>query len=245
MTKNAIVSLGLLAALAAGCDQNQDVGNNVDAGQPTDAGNDLAHAGPATDMAMADTDKRVFVSSLIYKGDLKTAGGGATGLEGGDKICQHLADAAVLGGTWKAWLSDANTNAIDRISEGPWHTFEFVRDSGGTITGVYINKVFNNKANMTTVPLASINMTEFGREVSSSGEGSITFVWTGTTGAATPAQETCANWTSSDASDEGIMGVPSSVAVAWTDDPEWGAAHGDQTAPRPCNEPHHIYCFEQ
>ena len=62
--------------------------------------------------------KTVFVTSLDLLGDLlgeaKTlfpdptteCGSVATGLEGADCICQELAEAAELSGTYKAWLSD-------------------------------------------------------------------------------------------------------------------------------------------
>ena len=42
------------------------------------------------------------------------------GLEGGDAICQKLADAAGSEGlTWKAYLSATGINAKDRIGSGP------------------------------------------------------------------------------------------------------------------------------
>ena len=46
------------------------------------------------------------------------------GLEGADKICQSLAQAAGAGGkTWRAYLSTqgaSGVNARDRIGKGPW-----------------------------------------------------------------------------------------------------------------------------
>src|SRR5688572_3513455 len=65
---------------------------------------------------------RVFVSSLRYPADLKTAGGKATGKASADAICQTLADAAGLGGTYVAWLSTSDQNAIDHVQgPGPWY----------------------------------------------------------------------------------------------------------------------------
>lgn len=44
------------------------------------------------------------------------------GLAGADAHCQSLAEAAgVQGKTWRAYLSTNNTNARDRIGEGPWY----------------------------------------------------------------------------------------------------------------------------
>ncbi len=46
------------------------------------------------------------------------------GLEGADRICQNLAQAAGAGAkTWRAYLSTQGTNAVnakDRIGRGPW-----------------------------------------------------------------------------------------------------------------------------
>jgi len=53
--------------------------------------------------------RRIFVTSQFYTGDLG-------GLEGADAKCQTLADAANLGGTYKAWLSSTRLDARDRLS---------------------------------------------------------------------------------------------------------------------------------
>src|SRR5437870_4261918 len=50
---------------------------------------------------------RAFVTKASFTGDLKAQGAGASGLEGGDKLCQTAASAASLPGTFKAWLSDS------------------------------------------------------------------------------------------------------------------------------------------
>ena len=51
-------------------------------------------------------------------------GGNLGGLEGADKICQDLAQAAGHGArTWRAYLSTQGSNAVnarDRIGPGPW-----------------------------------------------------------------------------------------------------------------------------
>jgi hypothetical protein len=51
-------------------------------------------------------------------------GGDLGGLEGADKLCQSLAQAAGAGNrTWKAYLSTQGANAVnarDRIGKGPW-----------------------------------------------------------------------------------------------------------------------------
>jgi len=55
------------------------------------------------------TQKRVFVTSESYTADLG-------GLAGADAKCQKLADAAKLGGTYRAWLSDSTTHAKYRLT---------------------------------------------------------------------------------------------------------------------------------
>jgi hypothetical protein len=64
-----------------------------------------------------------------FGGDLRY--GEATGLEGADKLCRTIAEAALPGAgekTWRAFLSASTggtnggaVNAIDRIGEGPWY----------------------------------------------------------------------------------------------------------------------------
>jgi hypothetical protein len=111
--------------------------------------------------------KRVFVTSTAYTGNLAAAGGKIDGLEGADALCNTAAAAASLGGTWKAWVSDGTNRAADRITgAGPWKKL----DSGRTT-------VFNNKANLSTLPLAPIDYNENGQSVGSSGS---VGVWTGT-----------------------------------------------------------------
>jgi hypothetical protein len=58
---------------------------------------------------------RVFVTSTIYMGYLG-------GLDGADAKCQSVANAAQLGGTFKAWLRDDTTAARDRLNHatGPY-----------------------------------------------------------------------------------------------------------------------------
>ncbi len=63
---------------------------------------------------------KAFVSSETPTGNL----GGVTGA---DAICNKLAKAAGLPGTYVAWISTANVNAIDRITgAGPWQRVDGV-----------------------------------------------------------------------------------------------------------------------
>lgn len=154
--------------------------------------------------------KRIFATNAQYPGNLG-------GLPGADQKCSTAAQAAGLGGTWKAWLSDANTDAIDRITaNGPW----YLRDNE--------TRVFNNKANLMTNPLVSISRDENGNSVSAA------LAWTGTrVGGARSTH--CASWTSSAAGQNGQVGSTVSSSNSWT----------EESTAIACDGPQHLYCLEQ
>jgi hypothetical protein len=82
--------------------------------------------------------KRMFVTSQTYAGNF----GGAAAA---DSICATLAEAALLGGKWNAFLSDDSTGALARTREiGPW--FRVDRET----------KIFNNRTGFTVGALAAI-----------------------------------------------------------------------------------------
>src|SRR5260370_24682808 len=61
--------------------------------------------------------KRIFITHDKFPGTLANGGG----LSGADKTCTLAAQAASLGGAWRAWASTTTANAIDRIVDvGPW-----------------------------------------------------------------------------------------------------------------------------
>lgn len=179
----------------------------ADAGRSGDGGGGSSEAGADA----AASVKRVFVSSLSYAP--VTMGG----LTGADMKCNTAAQAAVLGGVWKAWLSDSATNAIDRIvGTGPWYLVD------GT------TKVFNNKANLATDALDAISMTEKGITLSND-----VYTWTGTVTGGTRSTATCSSWTT----DVGLGALGNGrYGDGWTE-----SAFG----PAPCTAGFQIYCFEQ
>ena len=69
-----------------------------------------SHNGDTLTPSPTPAPKRVFVTSTTYKGNLG-------GLAGADAKCQTRANAASLGGTWKAWLSDSTTSAASRLTQ--------------------------------------------------------------------------------------------------------------------------------
>ena len=161
--------------------------------------------------------KRVFVTSATYTGNLKVQGGGADGLEGGDKLCQLAASAATLGGTWRAWLSSSTINAIDRIADvGPWYRLDGA-------------KVFNNKASIVTAgPLVAIDVNEVGGTPKAN-------TWTGTKKSGVFDSFSCHDWTDEAPVNgyEGIVGITVGVTF-WT-----------ESSSNPCHLENTLYCFEQ
>lgn len=168
--------------------------------------------------------KRVFVTSTTYSGNLVQAAGAADGLAAGDKLCTQAAQAAVLGGTWQAWLSVKGTDAKTRMAAvvGGWYLLD------GT-------KVFNNAANLTTQPLDSIHMTEQKTVLNMPG----TSVWTGTSsgGVGGGLGSNCLDWTLT----VGTMGVP---VVATVGDTAFASKWTDGSSVS-CSNRARLYCFEQ
>lgn len=161
--------------------------------------------------------KRVFITSTQYSGDLALHGSAADGLDGGDALCQLAADAAALGGQWRAWLSATNISAIDRIDDvGPWYRLD------GTI-------VFQNKASIVTAgPLVSIDVDENGNDPMSS-------AWTGTQNSGVPDLFRCEDWTSESFQKQATTGFTTTLTLDfWT-----------ESSTHTCDFENSLYCFEQ
>jgi len=161
--------------------------------------------------------KTAFVSSSTQAGNLG-------GLAGGDAICQGLADAASLGGTYKAWLSDSTASPATRFV--PWNV------SYERVDGV---RIADNWADLTDGTLAApISVTETGAVVSGQ------TVQTGTDpqglGVLTTPGPYCMDWTSSAGAAVAtiVRGNSGGTATNWTN----GGTAG-------CANVIRIYCFEQ
>ncbi|MDP1827789.1 MAG: DUF1554 domain-containing protein [Archangium sp.] len=155
--------------------------------------------------------KRLFITSVAFTGDLG-------GLAQADARCNTAAQAANKTGTWKAWLSSPSESAASRQTDvGPWH--QESADGGLTLT-------FNNKANLTTTPLAPITVDEMGRYNGAE-------YWTGTTGGGLSSSATCSGWTSASSSFFGTFGN-GATSTAWT-----------ITSSDYCHSAHALLCLEQ
>lgn len=172
---------------------------------------------------MPDKKKRfVFLTSASYSG--MEVGS----LDLADDACNTLAKASqvatVKDRTYRAWLSDGRTNAIDRIGS---YTGEYVM-VGGTPVAT------NSTAFETGALKGMINVTEQGIPIAwlmepcaTSNDG----VWTGTQVDGMTGAETCGDWQTDVV--QGLMG-------------SFGANDGNWTActPRICTSKFRLYCIE-
>ncbi len=162
--------------------------------------------------------KKVFVTSNNYSGNLG-------GILGADYKCQSSADAASLGGKWKAWISDST------VDSSPNLRFRFFEGKYKLLNGVTVaadrNDLFDSYIN-------PINITEYNTYKSN-------YVWTNTlpNGVRTGDQDGplhCNNWQSSSSSgfERGRTGHSSFWDGRWT----WLDINN-------CNLQAALYCFEQ
>jgi hypothetical protein len=177
----------------------------------------------------ASGQRIVFVTSETFTGDLVTeaaaltGGSPANGIEAGDMICQHLADAnlnpAVLG-TFLAWLSDSATDAKDRIHNAA----EFQR-LDRVVLSYSLADMLNNDPMLNTP-----NVDELGVTINTTLR-----VWTNTNGNGVSLNTSCNDWTSSSSMVEGWEGISNNTA-SWT-----AAIMGNSG----CSVLHRLYCFQQ
>jgi hypothetical protein len=171
------------------------------------------------------TARRMFVTSASFTANLAAVGGAATGLAGGDNLCNQAAQASSLGGAWKAWLSASTMDAIDRIDDvGPWLNL--------SRTSI----LFPNKAALTQVPLDGI-WADLEDDHGSIPTGS---AWTGTRTGGHLSQgdgfiDTCDDWADVGQFSLGSTGAVHSNASNWTDY-LLGECQIDSN---------HLYCIEQ
>lgn len=156
---------------------------------------------------------RVFVTSQGYDGNLG-------GLLGADAKCQERATAANLGGSWKAWLSDAVTTVSSRLyhSDSPYKLLDetiIANDWTDLTDGNLTNGINKTELNTTFYPS----------------------VWTHTDfqGGLPTQRWHCNSWTSSNSNMQlGRRGGAGMTTFQWTDYFNIG-----------CGETASLYCFEQ
>ena len=155
-------------------------------------GTQVAMAQDASD----DTRMSFFISSI-------GPGNGAAlgGLDGADRHCQALAEAAGAGDrTWRAYLStstsgsNAAVNARDRIGQGPWY------NARGVLVARNVDELHGDNNNLSK----QTSLNEKGEEVNGRGDNpNMHDILTGSqlegTAFSGEADMTCENWTSSGA----------------------------------------------
>lgn len=154
------------------------------------------------DLPVPQGGQQAFVTSQVGSGDFSTwpeAEDGTSGIEAADSICNNLASDAglALAGDFKAWVSDANTDARDRfVSGGPWNRldgFELASDLADLTDGALFT---------------SLGLDENGVYVGNF------VVWTGTAPDGTRLPDTCDSWQST--AGEGEGGTAVGTVDDWT-----------------------------
>jgi len=172
--------------------------------------------------------KRVFVTSMAFQG------GALGGLAGADNICNKLAAAAKLPGSFRAWLSDAVQSPAVR----------FDRD-GGPYLLVDVTIVANHWTTLTTKPLRhAIDVTELGGTPPLSTGGCVgPYVWSNTRedGTLSSSFSHCGGWSILNGSTVN-MGQTNSLS-SWSD--ACSATSSGAAATPLCSALAPLYCFEQ
>jgi hypothetical protein len=205
----------LFALTLAGCGFSE-VHAPVDLlGAPDLAGATVDLAGADLAVGSSGGHARVFVSSTLTNGNLMG------GLLGADLFCNKA--ASQLGGTWRAWMSDSRTDAIDRVlGDGPWY-----RTDGAL--------AFDNRAALAAWPDVPLSFDETGHAADTSYDG----VWTATGVGGIGFTDTslgagnCSEWTDNESSHYGRLGDMIMKDDAWTNE-----ENAD------CSTQARVYCFE-
>ena len=163
-------------------------------------------------------------SRLVFVTSSNHHTGNLGGLAGADAICQALAGAAALPGTFTAWLSTTTTSAASRLT----HSTLPYRLVDGTL-------VASDWTDLTDGSLGvPIDETESGASNGSP------FVWTNTSVNGNAQGYDCGGWTSSSQSNLGEVGNANAANAFWTNRaPEYcdGSLFG--------SIPTALYCYQQ
>ncbi len=215
-----MMTLGSCFGVGMGCGDGARSPGEAVAAQPGWVDGDAAVAPDSGEPLVGAGPKRVFVTSRQVYGDLVSVARGADGVVSGDTVCQVSADAAGLGGTWKAWLSSDTIDAIDHIrGNGPW----------ARLDGVVL---FPDHASLAGAPLDAINVDETGETVSCLYTSP--YVWTGTRIGGRWNLDDCVGWTEMDSDWETDTGSACDP-TKWT--------RGAEV--RWCSSESRLFCFEQ
>ena len=191
------------------------------------------------------SELKVFVTSESGTGDLSSwaDAGGETGLAAGDAICQAAAERAGLSGTFRAWLSDTNTDAYCHLHG---LTGKKADKCGGTslptpygpwvrMDGFPFGETIDIITNSTGQIYAPVQFDENGVAL----DEQYIFTDTAETGARdTPYTGSCSDWSSSNAAEFAMMGKTSKTTHGWT------TQRGPIIIPSPCDSTGRLLCFQ-
>ena len=183
---------------------------------PTPSPSPRPSPSPTLPPAPQQTENRVFITQNTFNGNLG-------GLEGADSKCQQSAEAVNLGGTWKAWLSDAKNSPATRFihSNNPYVLLnnKKIADSWQDLTDGTLSNSINVTENKTGFTTNAITNTRPNGKTRSAPQSTV---------------GPCQNWTSSSYGNF-VTGDSASKDQRWT-----------ETWTMNCdNENLHLYCFEQ
>jgi hypothetical protein len=206
---------GLAAPDRTGRARTEDASSGApDSGTSTDPN---PNPSPAPDSGTTTPDTgappagplKAFVSSSIVTG-------GFGGVAGADKICNDLAKAQGLAGTYVAWVSTTGVNAIDRITaNGPWQRVD------GQV-------VAQTKAQLATGALTTALLRDEKNQTPPAAEDR---VWTATGANGTfVGCSDCAGWTGAG---NGRVGEAEHTNGQWT-----------TLVDESCTEVNRVYCFQ-
>ncbi|WP_192485300.1 MULTISPECIES: hypothetical protein [Cysteiniphilum] len=171
--------------------------------------------------AFNDTSRYAFITDSSGNGDLSSwvDAAGATGVLAANNICQANADRKGLSGTYKAWLSDENVNALDNVGYNDMLTYFNLNDELFALPGNLVNEPLNVQIE-NALPQKVPHMD----------------MWTGTYALGTLRTPNCNNWTSSNSANQGNYG---DIGLY-----NWNPWKWTEFAGQSCNQAAKLYCFE-
>lgn len=167
--------------------------------------------GDASDNLTVNGPYLVFATSTTHNGNIG-------GVSAADTICQTRANAEILPGTYRAWITSSSTDEpVDRF-ENVSTTRAFYRLDGVKVVDDWADLVDGGLDN-------AISVDETGAAATG-------FVWTNTTpSGSVNGTNDCSNWTSTG---------PSGVRGDVTDTSNWWTQHSTNS----CSNARHLYCFQ-
>lgn len=182
----------------------------------------VASANVTSVLVACGKPRRAFVTSATYNGNLG-------GLAGADGKCQTLADAAKLGGSYKAWLSDEDNAPVTRFARSyqPYVMVDgtVIANDWDDLVSDSVRHAIDRTEKNTVVPFSTSTYPDY------------KVVWTGTdsNGFWWDDALTCNNWTTAAETSKAAYGDANASTYKWSIFATGGS----------CAFTFPLYCFEQ